>query len=142
MHQVRFLSRLALVALLSLIWGCASIPAPGRTTNAKDKASRAPFAWGILSEPKACVIFQEKTKTDVGFWVVVVTWKTRVELEVVETDGYVLQPKIWPEDQRNMDELQRRAMQDKIRYVKIQEEYTPEELEAARTLCRTPNLVK
>jgi hypothetical protein len=35
----------------------------------------------------------------------------------------------------DMNELQRRAVKDAIRYVKIQDKYTPEDLEAARALC-------
>jgi hypothetical protein len=39
-------------------------------------APRPPFAWGILTPAKACVIFREYTTTKVGFWVVAVTAKT------------------------------------------------------------------
>lgn len=99
---------------------------------------RAPFAWGVLSECKGCVIFKENKKTDVGFYVVVVTWKTQGELEVIESVDYDLQPKKWLQNQENIDELQRRAMKDGVRYVKLLEDYTPEELEAARAICRKP----
>jgi len=67
--------------------------------------------------------------------VVVVTTKSHGELEVVETYGYSIDPKVWVENDENMNELQRRATKDAIRYVKIQDKYTPEELEAARAIC-------
>jgi hypothetical protein len=97
--------------------------------------SRAPVTWGLLSHSKGCVIFREYRKTKVGFWLVVVTTKSHSELEVIETYGYSLDPKVWVENEENMNELQRRATNDAIRYVKIQDKYTPEELESARALC-------
>jgi hypothetical protein len=38
-----------------------------------------------------------------------------------------------------MNELQRRAMKDSIRFVKVPDKYTADELEAARALCRKEN---
>jgi hypothetical protein len=79
-------------------------------------------------------------KTKVGFWVVAVTSESHGELEVIETDGYVLEPRVWEQKETNINELQRRSVQDKIRYVKIKDDFTPEELEAARILCRKQNI--
>jgi len=121
-----------------LLIGCASGPASRASEGTKPQEIRAPIAWGVLSECKGCVIFKENKKTDVGFYVVVVTWKTQGELEVIESVGYDLQPKKWLQNQENIDELQRRAMKDGVRYVKLMEDYTPEELEAARAICRKP----
>jgi hypothetical protein len=117
---------------------CASYAICPRAAGADTKAStesREPVAWGLLSHSKGCVIFREYRKTKVGFWVVVVTTKSHGELEVVETYGYSIDPKVWVENDENMNELQRRATKDAIRYVKIQDKYTPEELEAARAIC-------
>jgi hypothetical protein len=116
---------------------------PG-AVKADDKSgaeSREPVAWGLLSQSKGCVIFREYKKTKVGFFVVIVTAKSHGELQVVESVGYELDPKIWVENDDNMNELQRRAMKDAIRYVKIQDKYTPEELEAARALCRKESVI-
>jgi DNA-binding protein YbaB len=106
------------------------------SADTKSTAAPEPVVWGILSHSKGCVIFREYKKTKVGFFVVVVTAKSHGELEVVETDGYVMDPKVWIENEENMNELQRRALKDAIRYVKIQDKYTTEDLEAARNLCR------
>lgn len=124
--------------LCALLYG---FPASASADPEGAAQSRAPVAWGILSHSRGCVIFREYKKTKVGFWVVVVTAKSHGELEVVETDGYVLDPKVWIENDENMNALQRLAMKDVIRYVKIQDKYTPEELEAARALCRKESIV-
>src|SRR5580704_4916130 len=103
---------------------CALLGILPDSINADTKSSaesREPVAWGLLSQSKGCVIFREYKKTKVGFWVVVVTAKSHGELEVIETVGYELDPKVWIENEENMNELQRRAMKDSIRYVKIQD---------------------
>jgi hypothetical protein len=138
MSPNRIFSFIASTIVLALLIGCASGPASRPSEGTKAQEMRAPFAWGVLSECKGCVIFKENKKTDVGFYVVVVTWKTQGELEVIESVDYDLQPKDWLQNQENIDELQRRAMKDGVRYVKLLEDYTPEELEEARAICRKP----
>jgi len=97
----------------------------------------------LLTAHKACVIFREYRKTKVGFFVVVVTARTHSELEVVETtDGYVMDPKKYVEDEATMDVLQHRAIRDGLRYVKVSDKYTPAELEAARALCRQEEITE
>lgn len=132
--------RVASLVLLCLVVGCANVTTIRSTADTKGKGSRAPVAWGTISQCNGCVIFREYKKTKVGFWVVAVTSESHGELEVVETDGYVLEPRVWEQKDSNMNELQRRSVQDKIRYVKIQDDFTPEELEAARNLCRKQNV--
>jgi len=114
----------------------AGLSAPASADTKLGAESPEPIVWGILSHSKGCVIFREYKKTKVGFFVVVVTAKSHGELEVVETDGYVMDPKVWIENEENMNALQRVAIKDGIRYVKIQDKYTPADLEAARALCR------
>ena len=125
------------VAVLS---GCVALTATCTVGAADEKPKtepRIPTAWGLLGGNKACVIFREYQKTKVGFWVVAVTTKTHSELEVIEaTNGYVMEQKKWVEDEASMDALQHRAIKDGLRYVKIQDKYTPQELEAARALCQ------
>src|SRR5437763_16211342 len=131
---------------LALLGSCVVVANTCGVGGADEKPkaeARAPSAWGLLSANKACVIFREYRKTKVGFWVVVVTAKTHAELEVIEaTNGYVMEQKKWVEDEPTMDELQHRAMKDGLRYVKIQDKYTPEELEAARALCQKENVTE
>jgi hypothetical protein len=124
----------ALVPAMLCAW-FAVLPGSGRADTKPSAASREPVAWGLLSHSKGCVIFREYRKTKVGFWLVVVTTKSHAELEIIETYRYSLDPKVWVENEENMNELQRRATSDAIRYVKIQDKYTPEELESARALC-------
>lgn len=91
----------------------------------------------MLGAHKACVIFREYQKTKVGFFVVVVTAKTHGELEVIEaSDGYSMDQKKYVEDEATMNQLQHRAIKDGLRYVKVQDKYTSDELEAARVLCQ------
>ena len=40
------------------------------------------------------------------------------------------------EDEATMDQLQHRAIKDELRHVKVQDKYTPAELEATRALCK------
>jgi len=109
---------------------------PSRAADeSSSTANREPLAWGLLTHSKGCVIFREYRKTKIGFWVVAVTAKSHGELEVIEALDYPMDQKVWIESDENMNELQRRAVRDSIRYVKLQDKYTPEELEAARALC-------
>jgi hypothetical protein len=127
----------------AILWACLAVYPVSSGADTKSSAeSREPIAWGLLSHTRHCVIFREYRKTKVGFWVVVITTKSHSELEVIESYGYTLDPKIWVENDENMNELQRRANKDAIRYVKIQDKYTPEELEAARAICAKESLIQ
>ena len=124
------------LTLLGVLAAFVSLCGPSAAQE-KPAAPRAPSAWGMLGTHKACVIFREYRKTKVGFFVVVITTKTHSELEVVETtDGYVMDPTKYVEDDTTMDALQHRAIKEELRYVKVQDKYTPAELEAARALCK------
>ena len=116
----------------------ALVPFSGTSAaDEKNAAPPAPSAWGMLGTHKACVIFREYRKTKVGFFVVIITTKTHSELEVIETtDGYVMDSSKYVEDEATMDQLQHRAIKDELRYVKVQDKYTPAELEGARALCK------
>jgi len=129
----------AVTKVLTLLGVIAALVSLSGTSAADDKNAepRTPSAWGMLGTHKACVIFREYQKTKVGFFVVVITTKTHSELEVIETtDGYVMDPSKYVEDEATMDQLQHRAIKDELRYVKVQDKYTPAELEAARALCK------
>lgn len=132
MHINRIIQGISLVALLA---GCFSVPDTRNPGDSKQQQSQAPIVWGTLSQCNGCVIFKENKKTDVGFWVVAFTWSTRSQLEVFETYGYDLEPATWSTSQESIDELQRLAIRDRIRYVKIPGDFTPDELYAARVLC-------
>ena len=136
--------RRAVTKTLTLSVLLATIPCSG-IADEKPKAAeaRAPSAWGVLSPVKACVIFREYQKTKVGFYVLIVTTKTHAELEVIQTtNGYTMDKTKLVEDEATMHELDHRAMKDQIRYVKIQDKYTPEELEAARAMCQKENVTE
>ncbi|MDE2137251.1 MAG: hypothetical protein KGJ68_07420 [Gammaproteobacteria bacterium] len=124
----------------------AALACAGGISAADEKASappHTPSAWGLLTAHKACVIFREYRKTKVGFFVLIITAKTHSELEVIETtDGYVMDPKTYVEDEATMDVLQHRAIRDGLRYVKVADKYTPAELEAARALCRQEEITE
>lgn len=137
--MVRFTKVLALLSAIALALACGIGTADEKTPDHPHK----PSAWGLLTAHKACVIFREYRKTKVGFFVVIVTTKTHGELEVIEaTDGYVMDPKKYVEDEVTMDDLQHRAIRDGLRYVKVSDKYTPEELEAARALCKAEEITE
>jgi len=112
---------------------------------AKDKKkpadSQEPVVFGILSQNVGCVIFREYRKTSGMFWGVAVTTKTVSQLEVVETQNYKIEQTTWNETQQeDMNELQRLAVKDKIKFVKIPNKNpTDEQLEKARTSCKQPS---
>ena len=132
-----FTAAIAALILAVGVAGCVSYETSGKQT--KDEAPRAPIAWGIMNNAKGCVIFREYKKNTLGFFVVAAGVTSHGELEVVETEGYTLSKPVWVEDQDSLNELQRIANQDKIRYVKVQGKYTPDQLEAARAMCRKQN---
>lgn len=132
------LLRLVAIPIVAVgLAGCVSYETSTKQT--KDGAPQAPLAWGIMTSAKGCVIFREYSKNTLGFFLVAAGATSHGELEVVETDGYTLSKPVWKEDQESLNELQRLSNQDRIRYVKVPGKYTPEQLEAARTLCRKTN---
>jgi len=128
--------RILLIALLAL--------SLGPVAAAKDKKSadsQEPVVFGILSQNVGCVIFREYRKTSGMFWGVAVTTKTVSQLDVIETQNYKIEQTTWNETQQeDMNELQRMAVKDKIKFVKIPNKNpTDEQLEKARTLCKQPS---
>lgn len=122
---------IALGGLVGCVAAFGDTPAP----------SRAPVAWGLTAGNEHCIIFREYKKSKGAFYLVVVTVKTHMELEVIESDGFNIDPKVYVEDQPTMDALNSRALNERLRYVKIQDKYTPDELQAARDLCKKPSLI-
>lgn len=111
------------------------------------RAADAPVAWGLTSGARHCVIFQESKKTTGAFFIVAATLKTVGKLDVVEVvgaadDGFTFTPTTYVEDQATMNDLQTRALHERLRFVKIPAHYSPELLQAARDLCKTPDLLK
>jgi hypothetical protein len=102
----------------------------------KDKKNLEPVMWGTLDQNVGCVIFQEHRKIRGMYWGVAVTTSESYELDVVETENYDLDQKKFKEDQDGMNELQRIAARDRIKFVKIPGKVTPELLDEARALCK------
>jgi hypothetical protein len=87
---------------------------------------------------KGCVIFREYEKLDVKSSEdeTSTTVKSHFELSVVTSDGYTLPKSTWADDEATMDELQRIAVANQTRFVKIKDHYSAEDLGAAQALCR------
>jgi len=103
-------------------------------------ASEEPIAFGIISGNTGCVIFREFRKTSGMFYGVAVSTKTITKLEVIESQNYTLDRKQWDETQmEDVNELQRIATKDRIKFVKIpNKKPTKEQLEKARAMCKAP----
>jgi len=128
--------RILLISILAI-----SVSPVANAKNKKPADSQEPVVFGILSQNAGCVTFREYRKTSGMFWGVAVTTKTVSQLEVVETQNYKIEQTTWNETQQeDMNELQRLAVKDKIKFVKIPNKNpTDEQLEKARSLCKQPS---
>ena len=130
--ELRITFRVTLLCLLFL-------SAAGRTfpddKSAKGDAG-APVEWGTLTQNTGCVIFHETKKTNGRFYGVAVTSRTFYVLDLIETQNYKLAQTHWTEDQDGMNELQRIAAADGVKFVKLPaKNYTPAQLSQARDMC-------
>jgi len=128
--------RAVFLPLLALVLSPAALSPGEKPVDAQD-----PVVFGMLSQNTGCVIFREFRKTSGMFWGVAVTTKTVGKLEVIETQNYTLDQKKWDETvQDDMNELQRIAVRDKVKFVKIpNKKPTDEQLKKARALCKEPS---
>ena len=127
--------RILLISILAI-----SVSPVANAKNKKPADSQEPVVFGILSQNAGCVIFREYRKTSGMFWGVAVTTKTVSHLEVVETQNYKIEQTTNEAQQEDINELQRLAVKDKVKFVKIPNKNpTDEQLEKARTLCKQPS---
>jgi hypothetical protein len=116
-EKVKILSIGLLACLLAL---------PAFADEKKPKAAEADpvVVFGMVDQNVGCVIFKEYIQKKVA------------ALEVLETQNYDIQKKKWIEDADGSGDLVNLAIKDKIKFVKIPEKYTPEQLEKARAACK------
>jgi len=97
-----------------------------------------PIAWGVAAGAKGCVVLREYEKLDVTSSEdeTTTTVKSHFELSVVTSNGVALPKATWMDDEATMQELQRIAIADQTRFVKLKDHYSPQDLEAAQALCR------
>jgi hypothetical protein len=112
-----------------------AMTAPTFANDKKAKVDEDPVVFGITTQNAGCVIFRQYTEKNTKFWGVAVSQSRVSALEVVETQNYDLSQKKWV-GQDGADELMRIAVKDRIKYVKIPEKYTPNQLEKARAVCK------
>jgi hypothetical protein len=111
------------------------LAAPTLANDKKAKVEEDPVVFGITGQNAGCVIFKQSTEKNTKFWGVAVSQSRVSALEVIETQNYELSQKKWV-GQDGADELTRIAVKDRIKYVKIPEKYTPNQLEKARAACK------
>ncbi len=128
--------RAVFLPLLALLLSPGALGQEQKPADTQD-----PVVFGMLSQNTGCVIFREFRKTSGMFWGVAVTTKTVGKLEVIETQNYTLDRQKWDETvQDDMNELQRIAVRDKVKFVKIpNKKPTDEQLKKARALCKEPS---
>jgi len=112
-----------------------ALTAPSFANDKKAKVDEDPVVFGITSQNEGCVIFRQYTEKNTKFWGVAVSQSRVSALEVIETQNYDLPQKKWV-GQEGADQLTHLAVKDKIKYVKIPEKYTPNQLEKARAACK------
>jgi hypothetical protein len=108
---------------------------PSFANDKKAKVEEDPVVFGITGQNAGCVIFREYTEKNTKFWGVAVSQSKVSALEVIEAQNYDLPQKKWV-GQEGADQLTHLAVKDKIKYVKIPEKYTPNQLEKARAACK------
>jgi hypothetical protein len=113
----------------------AALAALAFANDKKAKVDEDPIVFGIIGQNAGCVIFKEYAEKNTKFWGVAVSQSRVSALEVIETQNYELAQKKWV-GQDGADELLRIAVKDRIKYVKIPEKYTPNQLEKARAACK------
>ena len=112
-----------------------ALTAPTLANDKKAKVEEEPIVFGITGQNSGCVIFKQYTEKNTKFWGVAVSQSRVSALEVLETQNYDLAQKKWV-GQEGADELVHIAVKDRIKYVKIPEKYTPNQLEKARAACK------
>ncbi len=123
------LSASAAAMVIFLLSGSA-----GTVDRQSSSAQTLPKAWGVLSGNSGCGIFAESRKTNAKFvGVVIVKWHEM--LDVLETRNYTIQRKQWGETREDLDELQKLALNNKLKLVKIPAKHSDQQLEAARSMC-------
>jgi hypothetical protein len=101
-----------------------------------------PFAWGDTGYNSGCVIFAEGQVKSSTFQNVEepgregkVTVQVMGKLTLIETMNYTMDRKVTVETQANMGALMQRAHKDKVKFVKIPEKYSQDQLKKAREMC-------
>jgi hypothetical protein len=112
-----------------------ALASPSFADDKKTKVEEDPIVFGITNGNAACVIFKQYTEKNTKFWGVAVSQSRVSALEVIETQNYDLTQKKWV-GQEGADQLTHLAVKDRIKYVKIPEKYTPNQLEKARSACK------
>ncbi len=95
-----------------------------------------PVAWGALTGNTSCIIFAESRKTSGRFYGVAVTTKSVGKLTLLEAQNSSYDQKETLETQENLDNLMQMAQKDHIKFVKIPEKYSAEQLDKARASCK------
>lgn len=119
-----------------------AIAAPMHVAAKNKPQDREPFVWGDTGENAGCVIFAEGTahsstyqdSDDPGHIGKVIV-QVAGRLTLIETMNYTMDQKVIDETQANMDALMQRAHRDKVKFVKIPEKYSQDQLLKARALC-------
>jgi hypothetical protein len=100
-------------------------------------SAEQPVAWGPPTGANGCVILREYEQLDVSSsnQNTGTVAKSHFQLSVVTSTGSSLPQTTWPDDQATMNELQRIAIADQTRVVKLRDPYSAEDLAAAQSLC-------
>jgi hypothetical protein len=112
-----------------------ALTAPTFANDKKAKVEEDPIVFGVTSQNTGCVIFRQYMEKNTKFYGVAISQSKVSALEVIETQNYDLAQKKWV-GQDGADELMHLAVKDRIKYVKIPEKYTPNQLEKARAACK------
>lgn len=99
-----------------------------------NEKQKYPYAWGMLTQNSGCAIFAEERHKHTRFvGAVEVSWNGT--LDVIETKNYEMKQREWKETREDLDALQKLALKDKLKLIKIPAKHTQEQLDQARAMC-------
>jgi hypothetical protein len=117
--------------------GLAALFAVAASAAPRKGKEKYPYAWGVVSGNTGCVIFAEGRRKHTRFvGAVEVRWDGT--LDVIEQHNCEMKRTQWKETRQDLDALQKLALKDKLKLIKIPAKHTQEQLEEARGMCGVP----
>jgi hypothetical protein len=128
------MKRAALLTFLPLVFLLGLLQLQTFSAGAKDDDQGQPIVSGVKKGNTGCVILGKHMPVKGKLLLAGVVY-ARTEYDVLETFNYKMEKQKFT-GRGEIDDLNQRALKDKIKLVVIPEKHTPEQLQEARKICR------